>query len=321
MGSGGAAPLGDAGVGGTGVGGADAACVSTSVIAHRVPLDMLLLVDQSLDQNSGNWEGSVMGVNTFVNDPASDGITAGMILFPHAGAEASCDPTQYDTLDVPWGLLPGNAFAITNAFAATYQMAPSGYYAEMQGALMAATAWQDSHPMHKVVMVMVAYGDPDYCDQSFDDLGALCADALGYNGVLTYVIGVPGSPIPDLNKIAAGGGTKQAYDVSSDITLFSAAINQIRTGALGCDFTIPQPPGQTLDPDKVNFSYTPMGSGMPAQLPRAKDLLDCGTGPGWYYDNNLKPTKIILCPASCTTVQVDNGAKVDVLFGCESMFK
>jgi hypothetical protein len=282
---------------------------------------MLLLVDQSLDQNSGNWEGSVAGIDSFVTDPASNGITAGLILFPHPGKEATCDPTQYETLDVPFGLLPGNAFAITNAFAATYQQQPSGYEAEMKGALKAATAWQDLNPTHKVVMVLVAYGDPDYCDQSFDGLAAICADALGYNGVLTYVIGVPGSPIPDLDKIAAAGGTGMTYDVSSDITLFTQVINQIRTGALGCEFTIPPAPGQMLDPDLVNFSYTPMGSGMPAELPRARDVTQCGTGPGWYYDNNLTPTKIILCPASCATVQADNGAKVDVLFGCESITK
>jgi hypothetical protein len=299
--------------GGTGGGTEDAACASTNVTVGQRPLDMLLLVDQSLDQTSGNWAASVMDIVGFVTDPASTGITAGLILFPHTGDENTCDPTQYDTLDVPFGLLPGNASAITNALAATYQMAPSGYQAEMQGALMAATAWQDSHPTHKVVMVLVAYGDPDSCDQSFDDLGALSAGALSYNGVRTYVVGVPGSPVTDLDKIAAAGGTKLAY-------IDPTALWQIRIDALvECEWPIPPPPNnQQLGPNKVNFEYTPMPNAMPQILPRAMDLAGCQGGSGWYYDSNTMPTKIVLCPLSCATVP--NMSVWDVLFGCPSVF-
>ncbi len=68
----------------------------------------------------------------------------------------------------------------------------------------------------------------------------------------------------------------------------------------------------------MNFSYTPKGVGMSKLLLRADDLTDCGGKPGWYYDNNGSPAKIILCPASCATVQADTSAKISVLFGCKS---
>jgi hypothetical protein len=299
--------------GGTGGSTEDASCASINVTVGQRPLDMLLLVDQSLDQNSGDWEASISGIDDFVTDPASNGITAGLILFPHSGDESTCDPTLYETLDVPFGLLPGKASAIADAFAATYQQLPSGYQAEMQGALMAATAWQDSNPTHNVVVVLVAYGDPDYCDQSFDDLGALSAGALSYNGVRTYVIGVPGSPITDLDKIAAAGGTKGAY-------IDTTALPQIRSDALtACDWPLPPPPNnQQLDPNKVNLEYTPMQNAMPQILPRAMDLVGCNGGSGWYYDSNTMPTKIILCPLSCATVP--QMSVWDVLFGCPSVF-
>jgi hypothetical protein len=74
-----------------------------------------------------------------------------------------------------------------------------------------------------------------------------------------------------------------------------------------------------LVPDEVNFTYTPGGTGMPVTLPRADDLADCGDEPGWYYDNNKAPTKIVLCPASCNTVQNDSSAEVHVAFGCQSV--
>jgi hypothetical protein len=278
-------------------------------------LDMILLVDQSLDQNSGGWETTVMGVAQFILDPGSAGISTGLMLFPHAGQEATCDPTEYEVLDVSIAPLPGNAAAITNAFTATYQMQPGGYQAELQGTLSIATAWQDAHPTHKVVVVLIAYGDPDYCDQSFDDLGALSAAALNYNGVRTYVIGVPGSDITDLDKIAAAGGTKVAYN--NDIT---TALAQIRIDALvACEWPFPPPTSnQQLDPDKVNLQFTPMPNAMPQMLPRAMDLAGCKGGSGWYYDNNTMPTKIILCPLSCATVP--NASVWDVLFGCPSVF-
>jgi hypothetical protein len=94
---------------------------------------------------------------------------------------------------------------------------------------------------------------------------------------------------------------------------------EIRTEALGCDFEIPEPPnGKELVPDEVNFTYTPKGVGAPKTVLRADDLADCGNQPGWYYDSNASPTKIILCPASCSTVQADINAVVNVLFGCKS---
>ena len=133
--------------------------------------------------------------------------------------------------------------------------------------------------------------------------------------------GVASANISDLNKIAVGGGTAAAYD-ATDISQFSAKMAQIRNVGLGCDYAIPPPPNnQMLNPDKVNFSYSPKGTGKASVLPRAGDLAACNGGPGWYYDSDSAPSKIILCPASCATVQGDSDAKVDVLFGCTSLTK
>jgi hypothetical protein len=185
---------------------------------------------------------------------------------------------------------------------------------------MVATAYQEAHPTHKVILVLATDGDPNGCaNNEIDAIADFAKSARNYNGVLTYVIGVNGSIISNLDKIAAAGGTTAAYDVTQDINLFATKMAEIRSAALGCEFEIPPPPNnQQLDPDKVNFSYTPNGTGMPKVLLRADNLVDCNGKPGWYYDSNLAPSKIILCPASCSTVQADNNAKVSVLFGCKS---
>jgi hypothetical protein len=196
-------------------------------------------------------------------------------------------------------------------------------FAALEGAAFAACAHQDANPTHKVNIVLATDGDPYGCDEELQDIDAIASLAKGardYNGVHTYVIAVEGANVSNLDKIAYAGGTDAAYDVTKDITEFSAAMAEIRSSALACEFSIPPPPqDMELVPDKVNFTYTPGGTDTPITLPRADDLADCGDEPGWYYDNNAAPHKILLCPASCGTVQNDRGAAVSVAFGCNSL--
>lgn len=295
------------------------ACASTSATAQRVQVDMIFLIDRSGSMSGPKWTGTKSALSDFFNDPASSKIGVGLSYFPNYKADA-CVPQDYYNLNVPIATLPDNAFALTNSMPADATGSTTPTWGALKGALMAATAYQDAHPTHKVLVVLATDGDPNGCGATtIEQIADLAKSAREYNGVLTYVIGVAGSTITNLNKIAAAGGTTAAYDVTMDINEFSAKIEEIRGAALACEFEIPPPPnGEQLDPEKVNFSYTPNGVGMSKLLLRADDLADCNGKPGWYYDNNDKPKKIILCPASCATVQADTKAKVEALFGCKS---
>ncbi len=295
-------------------------CTSTSAEAERVQLDMIFVIDRSQSMTGTKWIGTKSALTTFFNDPASSKIGAGLVFFPNNNNASPCIPEEYESLDVPIGTLPGNAFALTNAMPADATGGSTPTYGALKGALHVATAYQEAHPKRKTIVVLATDGDPNSCGAvTITDIANLAKAARNYNGVLTYVVAVEGSDIINVNQIAAAGGTVTAYDITSDIDQFTAKIEEIRGAALGCEFVIPPPPnGMDLDPDKVNFSYTPHGVGMPKLLLRADDLVDCNGKPGWYYDNNGIPTKIILCPASCATVQADANAKVDVLFGCKS---
>ncbi|MDI1442625.1 vWA domain-containing protein [Polyangium sp. 6x1] len=325
-GAGGAGGDGAGGAGGLidfdgGTGGDDSgACVSTSAEARRIPLDIIFLIDQSGSMSGAKWNGTKAALSTFFNDPASLGIGAGLVYFP-TSEPYDCNPTHYALLDVPIDALPTNAFALTNSMPADATGVGTPTYGALTGALSAATAYQDTHPTHKVVVVLATDGEPLGCEpKTVQDIANQAENARGYNGVRTYVIGVNGSQIMTLNKIAAAGGTGAAYDITQDISQFAAKMAEIRQEALGCDFEIPPPPnGMELVPGEVNFTYMPKGVGTPKILPRADDLADCKDLPGWYYDSNAGPTKILLCPASCTTVQADSTAKVNVLFGCNSV--
>jgi hypothetical protein len=90
---------------------------------------------------------------------------------------------------------------------------------------------------------------------------------------------------------------------------------------LPCTYDIPDPPnGQTLDPTRVNFVYTPT-SGSPVTIPNVGDLAGCNGGDGWYYDNPAMPTQIIVCPATCTTLEGDATGEVAIELGCATIIE
>jgi hypothetical protein len=298
-------------------------CVSTNEKAEPTPLDIVFVLDWSESMQGNSWAVSTSALTALFQDPASAGINVGLVFFPtiKEDFDDTCDPQLYAVLDVPIAPLPGNAFALTNSMPADAVGAPSPLFAGLKGALQAAVVRQELNPTHKVIVVLAADGGYNTCGEGIVSIASWPAMALDYNGVQTYVIAVESSSNINwdaLNAIAAAGGTT-VYD-ASDIDVFAEHIAEIRDTALGCDYAIPPPPPDVMFlPDETNFMYTPGGSDTAITLPRADDLADCGDEPGWYYDNNVMPTKIIVCPASCATIQNDMEAEVEVAFGCASV--
>lgn len=302
------------------------ACASASVEAQLVPLDMVILLDRSGSMTSNKkWDGVTAALGTFINDPASQGIHVGILYFPIEDPPdgESCNYKHYEKLAVDIGELPANAEALLESIdAEDPEGSDTPMYGALKGALFASTKYQDANPTHKVILVFASDGDPNGCPGNEDDIpiiAGLAQSALNYNGVQTYVIAIEGADLANLNQIAAAGGTKAAYDVTGNVQQFAQKMAEIRQQALTCEFVIPPPPeDREFDPNKVNVAYVPGGVGEQQKIPFAEDADDCGSGHGWYYDNNAEPTKILLCPASCSLVQADQKAKVDVLFGCKT---
>jgi uncharacterized protein YegL len=296
-------------------------CSGQEAQATLVPLDMIVVLDKSGSMSGEKWDTATTALKAFFNDPNSDGIGAGLVYFPNDQSN-ECVYTDYANLDVPIGTLPGNAPAlVTSIDAHDADGSDTPTYPALKGALAAATAYQDTHSDHKVIVVIATDGDPNGCPPSDSaSIAGLAKSARNYNGVQTYAIAVPGATLANLNAIAVAGGTGKAYDVTQDITQFSAKMAEIRANALACEFPIPEPPmGEQLDPGKVNVNYTPGGSTTATTLPNVLGASQCSGKQAWYYDNNTAPTKIELCPAACQKVQADSGAKVSVKFGCKTI--
>jgi uncharacterized protein YegL len=295
-------------------------CTGKEAQASLIPLDMIVLLDKSGSMLGTSWDTVTVALEHFFNDPASAGIGAGLVYFPNDNSD-DCVYSDYANLDVPIGELPANAPALVSSIDSNSPTGGTPTYGALKGALYAATAYQDAHPDHKVIVLIATDGEPTSCSiQDTTTIANLAKSARNYNGVTTYAIAVPGASLTDLDAIAAAGGTTKAYDVTQDIMQFAAKMAEIRSQALACEFPIPEPPmGEQLDPAKVNVNYTPGGSTTTTTLPNVLSAGQCSGKTAWYYDNNTAPTKIELCPAACQKVQGDSGASISVKFGCKTI--
>ena len=105
---------------------------------------------------------------------------------------------------------------------------------------------------------------------------------------------------------------------------FDAVAQAVVTSSkMACDLAIPTPTSGVLDPSKINVQIE--SGGTTTALPKVTGASACGTDLGWYYDNDVAPTKVLLCPAACDAANAKVGAgkvgKIQVLFGCTTIVK
>ena len=122
-----------------------------------------------------------------------------------------------------------------------------------------------------------------------------------------------------------GGVRAQICDVAASWNAFFEGVAQavISTSKLDCEFEIPQPDGGSVDPALVNVRL--VGDSGDTQLSNVAGVDECDQDGGWYYDDPVAPSKVILCPASCDEAQEQVGpgkdGRIEVLFGCETVVK
>jgi len=102
-------------------------------------------------------------------------------------------------------------------------------------------------------------------------------------------------------------------------TVFDSLADAIVKDAkpVDCHWNIPAPPnGETLDPMAVNVRYT-NGAGATQTIFGVDGAAQCTAQfGGWFYDNPAAPTQVVACPTTCSMVQADLGARINVGFGC-----
>jgi len=99
---------------------------------------------------------------------------------------------------------------------------------------------------------------------------------------------------------------------------FEKALEQVRGSALPCDYQLPQKlADKSFAYDKVNVDYTKLGATQADTVPQSPGC----SGEGWRYDDPKNPTRIILCDATCARIKADQGGKVEILLGCDTVVR
>jgi uncharacterized protein YegL len=298
------------------------ACASSNAGVDALPIYLVFMVDKSGSMGgtamSVKWTPAVAALKDFFSDPSSANIHASLAFFAQSpGSKAECQVASYATPAVAMAALP-NATAFAAALDANSPAGGTPTLPAEQGAVQYAQSVAAGLTAgEKVAVVLVTDGDPNDCSSNPTNVAAAAATVAGT--IKTYVIGV-GTETANLDQIATGGGTAPHIQVNTTSAATTSAdlrtaIGKIKAAQLSCDYTLPPPPsGKTIDVNAVNVNYTT--GGMTTTLGYSAD---CSNAGGWHYDSTTAPTKIIMCPTICTTLQNDtSGGKVDIVFGCST---
>lgn len=296
-------------------------CMTDSKRAQKQPVDMIIGLDTSFSMDfDDKWPNVRDALKAFVNNPAYADLGLGLQFFP---IRKQCSVAEYEQLAVPLALQPDAAPKISAALDGRQMSGGTPMVPLLEGLTNYLRA--NAAPGRKPVIVLATDGIPDdTClagssgvrPNTLDDAIAVVSDALSGAQITTFVIGV-GGELSALDAIAAAGGTTKATLVDSGSgaqATFLEALEGIRRTAIPCDYDIPS---GTIKPKATNVTYASGGVtkqlvfvGNEAGCDKAKD------GEGWYFDDEAAPSKVILCDAICSAAKDDDGASVDLEFGC-----
>jgi von Willebrand factor type A domain len=310
--------------------GTGSTCAATGEEANLVPINMFIMFDKSGSmQDNNKWKNTTKALTDFFKDQGTAGLRVALRFFPDTGCDSpACDLnvcSQPLVTLAPLSADPAPADAQEDKLVKAVESKTPNGGTPMSVALGGAEKWaadyQAAHVAEKTVVVLVTDGEPNGCDENVSHIAKLAAVTKSANGVLTYAVGLVGSNTATINAIAVAGGTTNGYFIGNGNASAEllAALKAIQGSQVACTFQMPtmSTTGEKIDPALVNVNYTP-GDGGPAvtfgQVPTAGDCKP-QTG-GWFYDDPVKPTTVTLCPSTCTSVQADDKAKIEILLGC-----
>lgn len=327
----------------TGAGGGidpDAACATVSATAEASlqPADIIIAVDTSgsMDEESAEVQANL---NNFASIILNSGIDVHVILIADSsvcipaplgsGACNGADEKLPQYRHVPQGVASTNALQL---FLSTYPEWKSSLRPNATKTFAVVSDDESDLSAADFTNQLLALDPPTFQGFKFDAIVANDAPfcfgfgscPAGSSQCCTLDNGICMPLSADEGKVykalvqQTGGVFGDLCAQNFDPVFQDMATGVVKDSKLSCDYAIPPvPAGETFDPGKVNVKYTPGGGGAPEPIYNVpKGAADCGMKGGWYYDDPANPTKILMCPSTCTILQGDTQGKVDILFGC-----
>jgi len=332
----------------------NAACAAEPVAAEPVALDLYLMLDRSAsmaaplqavpncrvgDTTQARWCYAINALAGFFGAPTSNGMGVALQYFPNGNcgwisdteqnccAYGGCCTGAIDAVPaVALGRLPGTLPELVNSL---NSQSPLGTTTPIEAALRGLISYTASARSvdRSMVAILVTDGAPNGCELNTDTLANLISTHRTNTGIKTFIIGTDGADFQTLEQLAvAGGATPHSIYCTTDFSscsffnvgagapeAFIDALQQIRRSVVGCRFTLPSTDAGIVDPSTLVVDVVSPANADRETLVRRTSAADCGDG--WYADPS-HPGEFSLCPQSCTNVQSQVGASVELLAGC-----
>lgn len=247
----------------------------------------------------------------------------------------SCDVTQYATPAIEVAPVPNirSDVMLTIATERPAGISSTPTWAALQGAHTYARSHSDANPGRTVAVVLATDGLPSgRCNpKDIPTISDVAAAALASSpGIRTFVVGVFADSDTDaqtnLDSIASAGGTDRAFITGTGTDVadrLSDALSSIRESTFSCDQQLPEPPaGMTLDLTRVNVEFVSGAGRSVVPFVEASDRCDPMLG-GWHYgdDGSGNPERIVLCPATCDSVNQQPQGQLEIRVGCATIIR
>ncbi|MCA9620119.1 MAG: VWA domain-containing protein [Myxococcales bacterium] len=290
-------------------------------------VDMYILLDNSGSMNfSGLWTPAKNALNGFFQDPNADGLNVALRFYgdnPVVGCTQNvCDLNACATAEVPIGSLGDAVHEAALVTAVNAQSANQGtpHQAAVNGMAQWGIARKTGNPTHTVATVYITDGQypmSGACSTSTPTVVAPASNAYTNYDVRGYAVALNGADTAFLGTLASAGGTTM-IDLQSSMNLATDLTNTlvaIQNQLAACDLAIPNA-GQ-VDFSALSVNYYPNGMMPTTPLNQVTNAGACtGAADEYYFDDNMNPTQLTLCPAACSVVQTDLNAEVEFVGGC-----
>ena len=201
---------------------------------------MLILADRSGSMTTPiaggtRWTELKSALLSFVQDSQTTGLFVGLQYFPLLNNSTSCIASDYSTLAVPFGPLPGpTSTGLVNSLTPTQATGLSLIVPALNGGIAATSTFPDPGASAKRAVVLLTDGSPNQCGVASDLIAAAQAGMANTPAVSTYVVQINTQDPPGFwNQVATAGGTGTAYDTgTTGQAAILAALVDIRTKLL-----------------------------------------------------------------------------------------
>jgi Mg-chelatase subunit ChlD len=293
-------------------------CASADYRADATETSLVLVLDKSSSMlDDQKWDQITAAIAAFVKSPENAGLAMGLVYFPRG---SRCNPSDYATPAVPVGLLPGNAAAIEASLAKQQPDGDTPTYPALAGAIEHARALALADPQRSPVVALATDGAPNSCGSTAERVAEVArAGATTEPQVLTFVVGLLTGYTDALRRVAEAGGTGEPVlvsDAAAAAQEFASALRFLRETQASCRFALPATGSAAPAATDLAVSLRPTPGAAPEDLRVVASAADCAGGPGFFPDDLAKPTRVTLCPASCTEAHASPSSRVSVIAGC-----